>query len=504
MNSRQDYINIYRKIATGLGIYGDSAELLIQLLAESTYISEVEHVVYMQEASLEKASLLNSKIQHCMNNMYSVFRGSCPRVIFRFIPTKYFDFKPFDELVVGNGFKVYYLGFWDPEGRSESEKGTESVATLEGFTYGPKIIPPSLTESEDDAVTIIGLLARETVSGVYSTVDSNTYYVENLSEDLSSDMWCKIQGEDWSVTRNFSQHITESMVFDLTLPSFGSRLYVADILRNGMIRYSRDSVETQSNVSVEALWFKYNVLSSYNQAELKKLVIKGSTPLSFGGVFQGAEEVSPGLILIPESSRDTVSTIHYKSNRDRYVNSIIRTNSDVGTVLEETFPSNIRTGGTSYQFYTGYLGSGLRLYYVPKDDTKILTDDQIEYFRETRSGYYVTSNFTILPGRKYTAVFNLDLELYYSDSIDQEVSDLLSIYEFKFNTNLEDKTEEIRGLINKISNVKQISGFYITYLSESGELLDEEAKNKMFKELYLIYYKIDYIINSRIQTVGRL
>jgi hypothetical protein len=87
MNSKQDYINIYRKICTGLDIYGDSAELLIQLLAEATYISEVEHVVYTQEASLEKASLLNSKIQHCMNDMYSVYRGSCPRVIFRFTPS---------------------------------------------------------------------------------------------------------------------------------------------------------------------------------------------------------------------------------------------------------------------------------------------------------------------------------------------------------------------------------------------------------------------------------
>ena len=106
MNSKQDYINIYRKIATGLDLYGDSAELLIQLLAESTYISEVEHVVYMQEASLEKSTLLNSKIQHCMENMYSVFRGSCPRVILRFTPTKYFDLKPFDELIVGNGVRV--------------------------------------------------------------------------------------------------------------------------------------------------------------------------------------------------------------------------------------------------------------------------------------------------------------------------------------------------------------------------------------------------------------
>jgi hypothetical protein len=499
MNSKQDYINIYRKIATGLDLYGDSAELLIQLLAESTYISEVEHVVYMQEASLEKSTLLNSKIQHCMENMYSVFRGSCPRVILRFTPTKYFDLKPFDELIVGNGFKVYYLGFWDPSSKEENQPGTESVALMDGFVYGPKVIPPSL--SGEDVYTLIGLLAKETSSGEWSTSESNMYFVENLAEDLSQDCWVKIQGTEWKITRNFSQHITESAVFDLTLPSFGSRLYVADILRSGS-SYSRSSFEVQANVQVSALWYVYSLLSSYNQAELKKLMIKGTVPISFGSPFQGFSEVSPGLILIPESSRDTVSTIHYKANRDRYVNSIIRTNSDIGTVLEETYPKNIKSGGTSYQFFTGSSGSGLRIYYVPQDSSKLLTDEEIDEFRETRGAYYVTSNLNVLPGTRYTAIFNLDLELYYNESIDSELKDLLSTYQYSFGMDLEEKSDEIRALINKISNVKQISGFYITYQSESGQTLEDDEIEWMKENLDTIYYEITYTINSRVQTVG--
>lgn len=495
MNSKQDYINIYRKIATGLDLYGDSAELLIQLLAESTYISEVEHVVYMQEASLEKSTLLNSKIQHCMNDMYSVFRGSCPRAILRFTPTKYFDLKPFDELIVGNGFKVYYLGFL---GEGENEPGTESVALMDGFVYGPKIIPPSL--SGEDVYTLIGLIAKETSQGEWSTSESNTYYVENLAEDLSADMWVKIQGTEWPVTRNFSQHITDAYVFDMTLPSFGSRLYVADILRSGA--YKRDSIETQANVQVSATWFVYSLLDSYNQAELKKLTIKGTVPVSFDSPFQGFPEVAPGLILVPESSRDTVSTIHYKANRDRYVNSIIRTNSDIGTVLEETYPKSIKPGGTSYQFFTGSSGSGLRIYYVPQDETKLLTNSEISEFRESKGAYYVTSNLNVLPGSKYTAVLNLDLELYRNESIDSELTNLLSSYQYAFNINLEGKTDEIKGLINKISNVKQISGFYITYQSESGKTLDDDEVARLYTELDSSYFEISYIINSRVQTVG--
>ena len=133
--------------------------MIVQLLSYASYIEENENIIYAQESSIEKATLINSKIQLCMNEMYSVFRGSCPRVIFRFSPTKYFDLKPFDELVAGNGFKVYYLGFL---GEGDNQAGTESVALMDGFVYGPKIIPPSL--SGNDVYTVIGLLAKETSS----------------------------------------------------------------------------------------------------------------------------------------------------------------------------------------------------------------------------------------------------------------------------------------------------------------------------------------------------
>jgi hypothetical protein len=375
----------------------------------------------------------------------------------------------------------------------------ESVALTEGFHYGPKIIPPSLTG--DDVYTVIGLLAKDTVKGEYSTSESNLYYVENTEEDLSSDMWCKVNGEYWSVTRNFSSHITEAKVYDLTLPSFGSRLYVADILRTGA--YSRSNITTQANIAIEALWFKYSLLSSYNEAELKKMVIRGTVPVGFeGSVFQGSTEVAPGLVLIEETGRDTLSTIHYKANRDRYVNSIIRTNSDIGTILEETYPERVRPGGTSYKFFSGSNGSGLNLYYVPQDPANLLTDEQIDWFRDERSGYYVTDNMMIMPGTCYSAIFNLDLELYQSESVDQAISDILEEYAGKFGVDLREKEDEIKSLISKISNVKQISGYSIDYATEDGILLSDQEKEDMWESLDSGYYKISYVINSKIQTVG--
>ena len=101
-----------------------------------------------------------------------------------------------------------------------------------------------------------------------------------------------------------------------------------------------------------------------------------------------------------------------------------------------------------------------------------------------------------------TCVLNLDLELYRNESIDSELTDLLSSYQYAFSVNLEEKTDEIKGLINKISNVKQISGFYITYQSESGKTLDDDEVAKLYEELDSSYFEISYIINSRVQTVG--
>ena len=113
MRTLQDYISIYREVAQNLGIGGDSVEVLVQLLANASYINEVENISYVQEASLERATLENSKIQHCMNNMYSVFRGNCPRVILKFKTGKYLSFQPYDKVVSSNNFNLYYLGYLD-------------------------------------------------------------------------------------------------------------------------------------------------------------------------------------------------------------------------------------------------------------------------------------------------------------------------------------------------------------------------------------------------------
>lgn len=496
MKSLQDYTNTYRDIMSGLGVQGELKEILSQILGNASYISEVDHIVYTQEASLEKCTLSNSKIQHCMNEMYSVYRGQCPRVILRFKPNKYLSLNVFDELVVSNSFKIYYLGFWK-DGKTEITRGAESVALLDGFEYGPAVFPPALTD--DDSYIVVGLLAGSKVTENYTTTETNNYYVESIQENLSNDLWVKINNSYVPTTRQFSDHILNASVFDLTIPSFGSRLYLADVLRTG--DWTRENFQLTSGLSVEACWYVYSSLSDYNQAELKKIAIKSGEPVSFSPdwlLSRGVEELAKGVVVVKESDRDSLQSIHYRANRDRYVNSIIRSNSDVGIVLEEMYPNKVKTSGTSFEYIASDDSGKINIYYVPVNQNNLLTPAEIDEFKKSRSAYYITDQLNIQRGSYYSAVFNIDLELYQSTNVDSEIASILSQYEEKFNINLETSLEEIRSLISKISNVKQVKDLSIIYISNDGT--QELDTDRIYSSLSSTYFKISYVINSTVQT----
>lgn len=497
MRSLQDYIDIYNNIAKNLNLQGDSVEVLTQMLANASYISEVENIAYAQEASLEKATLVNSKIQHCMNDMYSVFRGSCPRVIIKFKPTKYFSFNVFDEIVSSNTFKVYYLGYYSDKGTTTYSTGMQTVSNIEGFIYSPITIPPAI--NDEDTYTIVGLLAKETVNKTWSLDQNNTYYVNCLEENLSSDLWVKVNDNYFDATREFSDHILNGNIFDLTIPSFGSRLYVADIFKDPSLSLQREEQQTPANTKIEAFYFKYSELSSYSESELKKISIKGGELVSFDSSWlseRGYEEISTGISCLSEVPRDEVITIHYKANRDRYVNSILRSNSDIGVVLEEMYPTKVKSGGTSYVFNTEGDNSYIDIYYVPYSNNNLLTESEIQDFINTRTAYYITDTIRVTKGSQYTAIFSIDLELYQNSNVDEEVKDILLSYGDKFNINLEESMEEIKSLISKISNVKKIVGIDVIYTGEDGQTIEEVDTI----DRRTSYFQINYVINSIIQT----
>ena len=307
-------------------------------------------------------------------------------------------------------------------------------------------------------------------------------------------------------TRVFAEHILEHKIFDLTLPSFGSRLFFANYYKDTIGRDSRSIVGMTENTNIHAQFYGYSELGDYNEPELKRVQYKGAELVKFSSEFlkeNTVTEASDGLCYIEAIPRDGLNTIHYKASRDRYVSSIIRSNSDIGTVLEESFPDIIMSGGTSYLFTA--TGSEKRLgtvdiYYIPKNEGVLLSQGDIDRFKTEKRAYYViTSTISILPGTKYFANFNIDLDLYkhtsdddWEKTIGEDI--LVSGYEKKFNIDFNDSTiREIEALINKLSNVKKISGLTISFTDASGRPVSMEGK-----DLNQIYFEIKYSITTSI------
>jgi len=349
MKTAREYASEYREIAKNLGMQGDSTELLIQMLSHFTYTNEVENIAYANEASLERALLGNSKIQHCVEVMYSVFRGRCPRVIFRFRPTKFFDFGVYDRIVSLGSFGLYYLGYL---GTSEGTAGQglydASLGAAGGlkFTYAPVTIQPS----EGGYVTILCLLATKTIESEFTLSDLNKYYVDIPEEGLSHDMSVQVSGintgslEYTDTTREFQKHLLDDMVFDLTLPGFGSRLYLPESLRT-------------ENTRVKTVAFKYVTTSDLNSHDLTNIKMDGADPVGIHDTetdidfMSELEEVCKGVVLIPELPQEDLSTVHYSANKDRFMGSILRSNSDVSDLLKEMYPLKVKS--TSYVFDSG-------------------------------------------------------------------------------------------------------------------------------------------------------
>lgn len=527
MKNLQDYITRYSQVANKLGYVGESVDLLIQLLAQASYISEVENVTYMAEASIDKANLMNSKIQHCVDVMYSVFRGSCPRVVLKIRPTKYLDFNLYDTIITSNNFTVHYLGY------SNSDFANDKMDI--NWKYDSTIIYPALGVDEkpegegwyqdsskwynkEDEKYILGFIAPKRVgenlildgagtNGIVEISSKNTYYVECTAENLSDDMYIELvqpNGDSTRLprTRVFVDHVLENKVFDLTLPGYGSRVYLANYFKDKVTRDSRDIEGLPESTQIRAQFYGYSELSEYNQAELKRLQLKGAELLSFGDdpVYYNDTDWNTGLYYIPAVSKDELNTIHYKANRERYASSIIRSNSDIGVLLEEWRPDRVMSRGTSY-FFTGISSSNrtssLSIYYIPKIDGKYLTELEIKEFINDKLAYYVTPNISIIPGTKYIANFVVDLEVYKNSSDDWNIEIgekiLSDTFGGKFNVSFSDM-KEVESLISKNTNIKKVLNLNVSFTDEGGRIVEASSLDPR-----TTYYQVKYSITSSVK-----
>ena len=137
----------------------------------------------------------------------------------------------------------------------------------------------------------------------------------------------------------------------------------------------------------------------------------------------------------------------------------------------------------------------LNIYYIPHNQSTLLSQREINSFIQKNLSYYVTHDISIYRGDVVNVIMNIRLELFQNQAVDKEIDDVLKNYMNKFNLDLEGCRSEIITSISKLSNVKCVSKLSIEYKSEIGENLDWDS---IKPNLNKTYFSIKYHITSNI------
>ena len=261
-----------------------------------------------------------------------------------------------------------------------------------------------------------------------------------------------------------------------------------------------------SNVNASATFYEYSKLDDYNLSELQKLQLKGADLVPFDtvedSVFLYGKQGYPekGLVFISETPRDMLTTIHYKANRSRHLSTILRSNSDVGHILEELFPDHVQSGRTFFEFEMRGDVSNLMIYYIPIGQP--LTESQKNEFRAKRTAYYIVEDaaIEIIEGIRWKAKFNISLDLYKNtgENYYEIVKEKLENYENKFNIVFSDELiNEIKSDLSKIPNVKNILEFNLSFEDSVGNIINSVDETEFPKS---VYFKVESTISTVVRS----
>ena len=109
--SREDIEVKLTAIAKNFGYSGEILNMIVALLTESIYITNMNSFLVLREGSLYSATQLDSLLALCHDNMTPVFRGSCQRLnIEGVVATENKKVKAFDLLdSKSSNFKLYFV-----------------------------------------------------------------------------------------------------------------------------------------------------------------------------------------------------------------------------------------------------------------------------------------------------------------------------------------------------------------------------------------------------------
>lgn len=415
----------FRTIAEANQLVGDSVEVLIKLLAYNRYESSTAVDNVLLESQPDTAVNTNSKISHAMNEMYSIYRGKNSTVTV-------------DALVTGNTtLEKYSKVYSDRDNTLFFLSATLDGVEVDGdyqFTYGR-------------TYKLTLLKAEKKLTEVVTVLEENKYLIELLDSDIS-ETYSVRTGPNLEVylptTNDFGKHIDsslsddeEDLVFDLTIPDYGLRLYAPNSTGfNSSLTYTIDYFKfMDAAIDINNL---QNIKITGFQLDIDSIVVNQRIP------------------------KETESNFLYNLSKNAIVQSRVRSNSDIIDLFLNVFSGNIRDASMNpYDLVNDIL----TINYIPLVSTPLdpgdinPTDiDNVE-LADFIDGlmYYVTPNIVTRPRRDSDAV-NLKLELFISvyEAIDpEEIFKVVRSYEYKLGNDF--SKDRFIGEINDISGVRYCS-----------------------------------------------
>lgn len=423
MESLKDIENKLNNIARANNLTGDSVEFLIKLMSYTYFESLTSTRTAILEATPSRAVNLNSKIEHAMDQMYSINRGKNATLSVQATVTGNVSLKRFQQVYSDRQNNFYYSHVTLPSG----EVVVGDYTFIYGLTY-----------------TLHLIKAEEIITQTLGVDVNNTFLLESLNNNISEDYTLKedlLGSLSLVTTKDFGTHLDSSLsslsekkIFDLTTTNYGVRFYSPEIEGfNSSVQYNLTYVPyLQENVDM---------------SNISKLLILGF-------------ELDHSTIQEEEySSRESVENFIYNLRKEALTQSRVRSNDDVVDEFRSKFSTKLRDaiiGGYDLQ------NDILTINYIPfGSDAPIGTPSIYEITDVEKQNYidsllyYITQNIVFNPMYDHTNAvkYTVDINMFISQDIDiSSITSSIQDLEYKLGGTF--NTDELLGNIINLTGVR--------------------------------------------------
>lgn len=485
MKTYSEILQDLQDIQNELKLEGDAVEINKRIAAYVYYHTQIDITNAIRESSINSAYLMNSKIEHCMDNMYSVFRGTNPILTLNLILNAELGYDKFDLVYNSNTFKLY---------------AREVISQHPTLPNGAGELTPIqiqlIVSSSDKIVYSPGKDARILSDRKWP------YYIdiklddERLASNLSEHLFIYRQEnendakEEVSWTRIFTEHassaISDEQLFVLTIPDYGIRVY-----KKGYFDYNIDK-----NLHFEII--PYTTIDDINLLDFSKITIPEGTLKSPAGLTidqlpdpndtTDLEQVinidETGnliesidntdlyqMILSPNIERQNTATLAYQSNFSGKSSNTMISNNDILFLFSETFIDRV----LSCNFELDLESSSIVIYYVPNPDANAITATEKSDFINKYDKYGIANNMlAIQEGNRLTRTVTLE---YVSDGltdITEQANNIINSYNNILGQTLNQR--ELEGQFSKLQGVSYISNLSVSGLNpDETEVLPKDS-----------------------------